>query len=182
MIQHKWSRDHTYQILRIIEGGKGNHYGVSYKPKILTPGLFFKHHDRVMVFLRDTLRLSPRQCEITEQLLRFYIFYSSVYPSQKDCSGRHRGTKPTFWRTISKLEEMGMIVRIPRYFVREKAQTSNLYEMEKLLILLARYIREHGAALADNCIKLIIDLGGAEFWSWAFNRKYSEVLPAMGAP
>lgn len=182
MIHYKWSQDRSYQVLFNVNNDVDTSYGVSSKPRILNIKLMQRHYDRIVIFLRDILGLSPFQVAVAVKLLRFYAYYGRVYPRQSDIQEGHIVSKATFWRTIEKLEGLGLLKRIPRYFIREKAQTSNLYEMEKLLIVLARYLREHGVALADSCVKVILKLGGAEFWSWAFNRKYSALLPGLGAP
>lgn len=182
MIQHKYSATGSYQVLFNISTDVESPYGVSSYPRILNAKLLMRHYDRIRECLKNVIKLTPSQREVALRLLRIYAYYGVVFPKQSQISELPGCSKATFWRTIAKLEDMGMIMRVRRYWIREKAQTSDLYKMEKLLIILARYIREKSAWLADGCIKGILSLCGAEFWSWAFNRTYYDILPAMGAP
>lgn len=182
MIHHKWSTNGRYQILFNISKDVESPYGVSSYPRILNAKLMMRHYDRIRDCLQNVLHLTTAQREVVLRMLRLYAYYGQVFPEQSQVSETPGCSKVTFWRTISRLEQMGLIMRVRRYWIREKAQTSNLYKMEKLLIILARYIREKYLWLADGCIKGILSLGGAEFWSWAWDGFYYDIQPAMGAP
>ena len=134
-------------------------YGVQQTRRILTMGLFHKQHDEICRFL-SSLGLSPRQRDAIFKLLEFYCHYGKVYPKAKQVADDEYISKRTFWYAIAKLRNMGLIQVVNRYF--NHRQISNLYRLDKLVVMIARLLAEHGHNIGNFGIKLVSLL--AHFW------------------
>jgi hypothetical protein len=121
-----------------------------------------------------SLGFTIAQREVILRLLRFYAYYDEVYPKESQITSNSGCSKATFWRTIGKLKEMGLLLVINR-FIRgkgEKSQISNLYCLDKLVLLIVRYLAEHGLKFQEKWLQPFLKLSGKAFWqnvwSWSF--------------
>ncbi len=182
MIHHKRSDTGKYLIVTNIIGTRDRRYGVSNHSPVLPPTLYNKHFDRIRAFLCDTLGLPAAQREVVLRLLRYNAYYREVFPKESQVTNMPGCSKATFWRTVARMEQLGLMQRVNRFVVREHSQISNLYRMDKLLVLLARFLAEHGAGAFVDCLRRFMDQSGADFWRWAFNGLFCEVLETARSP
>ncbi len=164
MIHHKISTSKGRIILFNREVMCSNAYGVSSSNRVLTPGLLLKRHDKVWECLRHTLGLSLAQSEVTMRLLRLWAYYGTVYSKERQITGEPGCSKATFWRTVKLLQELGLLRICNRYLLRPHAQISNLYLLHKLIVVIARYLAEHGTQFREKWLKPYLLLPGNVFW------------------
>jgi len=130
--------------------------------------LLLKKYDQIRDCLVDYAELTTAQREVTLRLLRLWAYYGYVYPKESTITSEPGCSKATFWRTIRLLEELGLVRVINRYVIRPHAQISNLYRFDKLLLVIARYLAEHGQAFQEKWLEPYLRLPGRVFWgSWA---------------
>ncbi len=127
--------------------------------RILTMGMFHKHHHEIRHQL-VRLGLENRERDAIFKLLELYIYYGKVYPKAADIVDQAYISRRTFWRAIGKLREIGVIEVLNRY-VNHK-QISNLYRLDKLVVMLARYLAEHGHNIGKWALDLICFF--KQFW------------------
>lgn len=167
MIHHKEGGNRLLIVYRERLYCRDKGYGVSSSQRVLSPQLLFKRYDLIRKCLQDLLGLSTAQREVTLRLLRYWAYYGQVYPKEAQVTEEQGCSKATFWRTISLLEQLGLIHVINRYVIRHHAQISNLYRFDKLLIVIARYLAEHGTAFLEKWLQPYLQLPGQVFWgSW----------------
>ena len=168
MIHHK---DYSYSI-RIIYKSKekplSTPYGVSSSQRVLSPQLLLKKYDQVRDCLAYCVELSTAQREVVLRLLRLWAYYGNVYPKESMITSDPGCSKATFWRTIRILKELGLIRVINRYVVRPHAQISNLYRFDRLLIVIARYLAEHGQGFWEKWLTPYLVMPAKLFWSFRF--------------
>ena len=121
--------------------GVGKRYGVPQLHRILTMGNYHKHHDDINTMLRVACGLENRERGAIFCLLRLFLYYGKVYPKAADVADQEYISKRTYWRAIGKLRDLGVVEVINRY-VKHK-QISNLYRLDKLIVMIARFISEH---------------------------------------
>ncbi len=136
-------------------------YGVPTKRRLLTPGIFIKKYDRIRGYLIH-IGLTTAEREVALQLLRLYCYYGKVYPKASQFSEYRGCSRRTFWRVVAKLEESGLIERINRYL--HHLQISNAYRLDKLILILARWLAEHGYQFTDKFTLTLIRLTTNSFW------------------
>ena len=154
-------------------------YGVPQSPRILPPGLFIKKYDEIRDFLVGSLELTCAQREVVLRLLRFSSRYEEVYPRAATVCSEPGCSKRTFWRVMRKLQDIGLVQVSNRYVIREHAQISNLYRFHKLLILLVRYLAEHGQKFWEKWLQPFLGMPGKDFWG---NFAYRGGLDSLPAP
>ncbi|MBA7695843.1 hypothetical protein ES703_104483 [subsurface metagenome] len=158
--------------------GKGieleKRYGVPQTRRILTMGMFHKNHDEILHQL-TWLGLETRERDATFKLLELYIYYGKVYPKAADIADQAYISKRTFWRAIGKLRQLGVIEVLNRY--AKHRQISNLYRLDKLVVMIARFLAEHGHKVGNFGIKLVSLL--AHFWQeiWSVEINLSLTAP-----
>jgi hypothetical protein len=170
MIHHKIHlRRGTYIVLR-----KGQPptppYGVSQSRRILSPQLLLKRFDQVRDCLENVLGLTIGQREVTLELIRFFAYYGQVYPKASHFGEQPGSSRTTFWRTIKILRDKGLLNVIQRFIIRPHAQISNLYKFDRLLILIARYLAEHGCPFTQKWLQPLLRMPGSLFWPWILVR------------
>lgn len=187
VIHHKDPGDRILRKRIVYSGRILELYGVSSTYRVLSPGLLLKKFDYIKDCLRVVLGLTPGQIEITMRLLRLWAYYGKVYPKESQVTGgsdecplpaswaawyshssqpRPGGcSKATYWRTIRLLEELGLIERVNRFIVRPHAQISNLYRLDRLVVLLAKYLSEHIAHVWDEWLRPFLHQTWPQFWS-----------------
>ena len=133
-------------------------YGVSSSRRVLSPQLLLKKFDYVRDCLVYALGLTPAQREVTLRLLRYWAYYGNVYPKESSVTADPGCSKATFWRTIKLLEELGLLRVINRYVIRPHAQISNLYRLDRLVLVIAKYLAEHTAHAWPDWLKPVIHL------------------------
>ncbi len=135
-------------------------YGVPQTRRILTMGMFHKHHHDIRHQL-VRLGLETRERDAIFKLLELYIYYGKVYPKAADIADQTYISKRTFWRAIGKLREIGAVEVLNRYV--NHRQISNCYRLDKLVVMLARYLAEHGHNIGKWALDLICFF--KQFWS-----------------
>lgn len=168
MIHHKSPRYSNRIIVYTNRKRPPPPYGVSPSRRVITPGLLIKYHHQVWNFLAETLGLTISQREVTMRLLRLWAYYGQVYPKESLITSDPGCSKATFWRTIKKLEALGLVRVFNRYLIRPHAQISNLYKFDRLLLVLARYLAEHGVRIWTRWVQPYLTMPGASFWPWVF--------------
>ena len=141
-------------------------YGVSPARRVLSPQLLLKKYDYVRDCLQVVLELTPCQREVTLRLLRLWAYYGLVYPKESQITEDPGCSKATFWRTVRLLKELGLVHVINRYLVRPHAQISNLYRLDGLIVVLAKYLSEHIAHVWSDWLVPWIHIPWPEFWSF----------------
>lgn len=158
-------------------------YGVPSSQRIISPGLLLKHFAAIVRFLGEHWGFSPPEREGLIRLLRLWCCYGVVYPKASQAAELPGCSKRTFWRMIAKAIKMDLIVVINRFIQREEAQISNLYRLDKLLIVLARYLAEHGVRFSDAWIQPFLRLIGSVFWGGIRRWRFSAcTIPPGGGP
>ncbi len=140
------------------------HYGVSRDQRALSPQSLLQRFDRVNECLKGPLGLTPAQREVTLRLLRLWAYYGKIYPKESLITSEPGCCKATFWRTIRLLRDRNLMHVTNRFIVRPHAQISNLYEMRRLLIIIARYLAEHGVPFAERWLEPYLTMAGSLFW------------------
>lgn len=161
---HKENRYGYKKIMSYVLIKRERHYGVSSSYRVLTKGVFNKRFDQVQHCLRDVVGLPLCESEATLVLLRFWAHYGKVYPKAELCCSRPGCSKATFWRAVRRLKDLGLIQTIPRFVIREHAQISNLYLLHNLIVVIARYLAEHGAHNYPKWVMPFIIMPAAKFW------------------
>lgn len=164
MIHHKVRDPYIvgYTIREIEYRGKP--YGVSPARRVLSPGLLLKQYDRIRECLAYPLGMTVGQREVTLRLLRLWAYYSKVYSKESQVTELPGCSKATFWRTIRLLEKLGLVHVINRYLIRPHAQISNLYRLDRLVLVIARYLAEHGVAFREKWLTPYLTMPGKLFW------------------
>ncbi len=143
---------------------RGKRYGVSSSHKVLTKGLLLKQFDLVRDCLAEVCELTPAERDEILQLLRLHAYYPQVYPKAiQVASDTGRGVA-TFWRAVGRLRDMNLLTVVPRFLIRVEAQISNLYLLDDLIILIARYLAEHGQGFAVKWLSPWLSMAGSVFW------------------
>jgi len=143
-------------------------YGVSKTYRVLSPGLFSKKYNDIRDCLQYTLGLTVAQRDVILRLLRYWAYYGNVYPKEAQVTLEPGCKKATFWRTIRLLKERGLLQVVNRFVMRPHAQISNLYRLDKLVVLLARYLAEHGVAFREKWLIPALTMPARQFWSQVF--------------
>lgn len=143
MIHHKVTLSGNHKMIVSYSRYRGKPYGVSRSHRVLSPGLFLKKFDYIRDCLKQVLGLTMSQREVILRLLRFWAYYGNVYPKEATITEMPGCSKATFWRTIKALREANLIVVKNRFVIRPHAQISNLYRLDRLVVLLARYLADH---------------------------------------
>ena len=164
MIHHKYSLPRNKVIVSYKRPHEKSPYGVSSAYRVLSPGLLVKKFDLVRDFLESTLGLTTAQREVTLRLLTYWAHYSQVYVKEAQVTSEPGCSKATYWRTIRLLRSLGLISTIPRFVIRPHAQISNLYRFDKLVLIIARYLAEHGVAFWEKWLKPYLSMSGSLFW------------------
>jgi len=164
VIHHKVLRDVTLKVPIVYKGYGCKTYGVSSSRRVLTPDLLLKKFDYVRDCLKLTLGLTIAEREVVLRLLRYWAYYAYVYPKEASVTEEPGCSKATFWRTVRRLKELGLLTVVNRFLIRPHAQISNLYRFDKLLILVARYLAEHIAHLWPEWLAPYFVMSGREFW------------------
>ena len=197
VIHHKVLYPHIVGKTLLDIKNKGKRYGVSSASKLLPVSLFRKKYDLVKLCLKSAVGLPDCQVEAIMRLLRVQAYYGSAYPKAAQIAGdfqdppaapfipypgyvppqRHHWatSRATFWRAIRQLKELGLVMVINRYLIRPHAQISNLYRLDKLLILIARYLAEHGQRFNEKWLRPFLLVSGSLFW-------HQYLLPGRRSP
>uniref|UniRef100_A0A6M3LV62 Putative DNA binding, helix-turn-helix domain containing protein n=1 Tax=viral metagenome TaxID=1070528 RepID=A0A6M3LV62_9ZZZZ len=164
------SNFHIYSIRGNIDKVRRltSYYGVSYDHRVLTKGVFLKQFDRVRDFLKYVLGFSVGERDFTLGLLEYWAYYGKCYPKIADLTHKPGCSESTAHRALRKLKDLGLARVIERYLEPRRRQISNLLLLHKLLILIARYLAEHGVAFYEKWLKPYLTMPGREFWSQIF--------------
>ena len=179
MIHHKSCLPGSSKVIVSYGNYRERPYGVSRSRRVLSPQLLLKKFDLVRDCLQSVLGLTTAQREVTLRLLRFWAYYGKVYPKEATITEQPGCKKVTFWRTIRLLKDMGLISVVHRYVLRPHAQISNLYRLDRLALLLARYLAEHGTHFWEKWLRPALAMPGQQFWSQIFLTPGDRVGPGV---
>jgi len=115
-------------------------YGVPQAYRILTMGNYHKYHDDINNMLRVVFGLESKERSAIFCLVRLFLYYGKVYAKAADVAEQEDISKRTFWRAINKLRGAG--IEVLNRYVNHK-QISNMYRLDKLIVMIARFIAEH---------------------------------------
>ena len=143
-------------------------YGVPTQRRILSPGVLIKKFHRIRDYLFNA-GLSSAERQVALNLIRLYCYYGKVYPKAGEFTDQGGCSPRSFWRAVAKLEDMGLIDRINRYL--NHLQISNAYRLDKLILVLARWLAEHGHHFTDNFTLSLLRLTAGSFWQTIWTAK-----------
>ncbi|MBA7557228.1 hypothetical protein ES705_49972 [subsurface metagenome] len=173
-------------------------YGVPKARRMLTPEIYRKRLDLIRDYLRLNLGMHAAEYESILRLLRLYVYYGKVYPKAHQIATgstdqlppsilpsmgiaepqrHHWGcSKRSFWRAIAILKDQGLIEVTNRYL--HGKQLSNCYRLDKLVLILVRYITEHRESF-DRFASRLFDYIGASFWQriWQLEVRLAAAKP-----
>ena len=181
MIHHKVREPGSYVIVSYDDIRRGKHYGVSSSRRCLSPGLLLKRFHQVRSCLVDILGLSAGQREVVLRLLRYWAYYGNVYVKAAQVAAEPGCSKATYWRTLRLLRDRRLVTVINRFVIRPHAQISNLLRLDRLILLIARYLAEHGQAFTEGWLQPMLRLPGSQFWS-QFRIGEAGVIPFLALP
>lgn len=164
MIHHKSYYSKKGNLIVTYSDREEVPYDVSSDWRVLTKGVFNKRIDQIMHCLCDVVGLPPGEGLAALTLLRFGAYYGNIYPKASQCCSEPGCSKATFWRAVMHLKNLGLIRVIPRFRIDPHAKISNLYILHKLLILIARYLAEHGIQFFLKWLKPYLQSPGSAFW------------------
>lgn len=164
MIHHKPRSNQKKIIVSYSSLSQFKRYGVSTPLRLLSPGLFIKRYDQIRDFLEGVLGLTTAQREIVLRILRLWAYYGLVYPKESQITQEPGCSKATFWRTVRQLRELHLVQVVNRYVVRPHAQISNLYRLDRLALVVARYLAEHGIKFPGSWACPYLAMAGQAFW------------------
>ncbi|GAI00953.1 unnamed protein product, partial [marine sediment metagenome] len=115
--------------------------------------------------------------DVILQLVRLYAYYGKVYPKAEQVAEDGYISKRTFWRTITDMEQDGLIERTNRYL--NHLQISNAYRLDRLILILARYLAEHGVGQFTDFAQKLIGFAGGSFWKaiWTVRVRLRDPVP-----
>ena len=202
LIHHKEGRSHNYIVLRYQDTVLPPTYGASIASRVLPVSLFRKKEVQIKQCLNVTVGLTKSQVEAAMRLLRLQAYYRFVYPSADQVCGRrkyefgmrfepfpgyvppkrhHWGTsRASFWRAIKVLKDIGLIEVVNRYVLRPHAQISNLYRLDRLIMLLAKYLAERGEHGYPPELRPLLSLPWPDFWPTLRGRFFHIPPPMSG--
>lgn len=151
-------------------------YGVPSERRIITAGIIIKRFDRI----RDCLVMlgfTRAKRDVILQLIRLYAYYGKVYPKAEQVAEDGYISKRTFWRTIADMEQDGLIYRTNRYL--NHLQISNAYRLDRLILILARYIAEHCQQAFTKHTPKLIFTPAKVFWTliWTVRVRLRDPVP-----
>lgn len=177
MIHHKVTLSRNKKLIVSYSKRVGNPYGVSRSRRAISSSLFIKKFGYIRDCLKDVLGLTTAQREVTLRLLRLWAYYGLVYPKEAQVTDPPGCSKATYWRTVRLLRELGLVQVVNRYVIRPHAQISNLYRLDRLVLLLARYLAEHGTHFWEKWLRPALTMPGQQFWSQIFLTPGERVVP-----
>lgn len=156
-------------------------YGVSCSRGILSPSLFLRKFDYIRDCLKQRLGLTTAQREVALRLLRLYSYYGAAYPKESQITSDPGCRKATFWRTVKLLEELGLVEVVNRFLIRPHAQISNLYRLDRLVVVIARYLADHIAHVWPDWLKPALAMPPRLFWGFLAPGPGDRAGPAIPA-
>lgn len=164
-VRHHRNYSSLYIIGNIAQIRKEtNYYGVSSSHRVLTPGLFSKRYGLVRDCLQQLLKLPAAQREVTLRLLTLWTYYGQVYPNEATVTMEPGCSKATYWRTVRRLRDLHLVQVVNRFLSPHRRQISNLYLLDKLVLIIARYLAEHGTAFYQKWLRPVLSQPGSVFW------------------
>lgn len=139
-------------------------YGVPGHKRMITPGKLRTHHMAIYRFLKHDLGLPTAEREAVFRLLRLAAYHAHVYPKANQIAEAPGCSKRSFWRAIARLKGMGLITVVNRYLLREEAQISNLYILQRLVLAITRYLHEHSVVFKQGWLKPFLSMPSRRFW------------------
>jgi len=155
-------------------------YGRTLPYRFFSPELLRKKFDLICDCLAGAVRLSPGQLRTTLALLTLQAYYPTVYPKVAQLADQAGCSTKTAGRAIRRLEELGLLKRLPRYVLRPHAQISNLYLLKRLIILIVRYLAEHGTHFWEKWLRSYLSMPGSQFWSQIWQGPGDRAGPGVG--
>lgn len=185
MIHHKITLSGKDKMIVSYSGYRCKTYGVSSAYRVLSPQLLLKKEEYIRDCLYHVLGLTPGQIEVTFRLLRLWAYYGQVYPKEAQVCSQPGCSKATFWRTIRILKEGGYIGIVNRFVIRHEAQISNLYRLDRLVVILTRYLAEHGTGFLEKWLTPALTMPPRQFWDSVLltrGARAGPLIPALSGP
>lgn len=177
MIHHNEPGARDRIIIVGSKAGQWGRYGVSRSRRIISPQTILRRFDQIRRCLAGPLGLSRKERDVVLELLRLWSYYEEIYPKADQVARAAWCGRATYWRTVRMLEDRGLITVINRYLVREEAQISNLYRLDKLIIVLAKYLAEHGLKFAESWIRPYLMIPWPDIWRLNFDAARASPAP-----
>jgi len=151
-------------------------YGVPPQRRIITAGVLRKRFELIVQCL-VTLGYPTWRRSVILELVRLYAYYGKVYPKASHIAEDAYCSKRTFWRAVQQLEKDGLIERNNRFL--HHLQISNAYRLDKLILILTRYISEHAEHLFAKHAPDLVFQTGKVFWSliWEVRVRLRDPIP-----
>ena len=150
------NRDKIWKLTR--------YYGVSSDYRVLSKGLFQKRFNQVGDFFHSVLGFSVAETEFMMRYLEYWTHYGKCYPKIADVCEQPGCSRSTAQRVLKRLKEWGLIQVIHRYLQPYRRQISSLILLHGLLLLIARYLAEHGVAFFEKWLQPYLTMPGSQFW------------------
>jgi len=179
MIHHKVTLSSSNRIILSYSNYSSNPYGVSQSRRVLSPGLLLKKFDYIREGLQDVVGLTQAQREAALRLLRYWAYYGNVYVKESQVTSKPGCSKATYWRTVRLLRDLNLVQVFNRYVIRPHAQISNLYRLDRLVLLLARYLAEHGVPFLEKWLQPYLAMSGSQFWAKTIWLQKPELAPLL---
>ena len=186
VIHHKVSVSKNDKMIVSYSRYNCKPYGVSSVSKALPVSLFRKKYEYIQRCLKLLVGLTDCEVEAVMRLLRIETYYGNTYPkaSQIAPNPKKRSTGPfipypgyippqrhswgtsraSFWRAIRRLKELGLITVVNRYVLRPHAQISNLYKLDKLVVMIVKYLAEHTGRIWPDWVGPYLGFTWPELW------------------
>lgn len=158
-----------------------SYYGVSKARRALSPQLFFKRYDQIRDCLESVLGLSIAEREFTLRAATFGAYYGNCYAKISTLCQEPGCSKATAFRVLRKLKDQHLIEVIPRILTPFRRQISSLITFQKLFLLIARYLAEHGAQFFERWLQPYLSMPGCQFWSRKLVWRTPGPLPGTAA-
>ncbi len=176
---------HSSSLPKVIIGNRDkvwretSYYGCSKAWRILSPQYLLKRFDQVRDALDFVLGLTSGERECILIMLRLGAYYGKVYPKASAFAEYPGCSKSTFRRAVRKLKDLGLCTVIPRDLKPTRRQISNLYLLQGLLLLIARYLAEHGARFYESWLRPYLAMPGRLFWSRIYQTPEARAGPGV---
>lgn len=137
----------------------------SYRVQKFSNKMFSRHFSTIRDFFKG-LGFSNFERETMLKLLNFNSYYgANVFPSipylATDCQVSQR----TVQYALAKAEDIGLLERQARHYQDAEGkvkQRSNLFRLDKLVLMVLKVISEHGEVLAKAVLRMLNSFGN--FW------------------
>jgi len=104
-----------------------------------------------------------------------------VYPKAEMIAEQAMCSISTVWRVIARLQDINLVEVVNRFVIRPKAQISNLYRLNGLILMLARFLAEHGIPFTEKWLTPFLTMPARVFWTWIYQSAEARAGPELPA-